>query len=655
MLLLLVLLLVGPGLAWGTNPGDRSPTVRAVCGPDSCYTAHLERRAFREAWRACRERGGNLASIRRSREARLVEELLEGLPGHLAQGPLKLWLGLQRQPRQCAPHKALRGFTWMTGDQDTSYSNWLQEEVPGSCPASRCVVVSYAADSGHTNHKWLDGSCRLAVDGYLCRFSSPRGMCPGLDGHEPVYSTPFGVTAPALRHVPFGSVATLRCAGGDTQSLLCMAREEAALPGVGRGVGWSREPPFCQEEGAPGWCAGGANGGCQHTCVDEGAFYHCQCRDGYQLGEDGRSCAPLERCPGGLAEDGQCLDVGECRGVGCRGTGVCDDPRGCPCPEGYQLEGGECVDVDECQHRPCAQLCANAEGSYLCYCRVGFTLSEDDGTSCMDVDECQYQGACQQVCINYPGRYQCHCEEGYALEPDGYSCRPLRPHLSPPRRDWGAPTTTTAPWKRRPGTATATRGLHPITPPPPPPRQEGEEPLPRARAPPQVPPQSPTTPRPTRTPHRLPETQGAWLSTPTPDRTPHRPPETQGNGHVLAANPSYPPETQGALVDAPNPTGTLHRPLETEGSRVNKTSLNGTLHRPLETEGSRVNKTSLNGTLHRSLETEGSRVNKTSPNGTLHRSLETEGSRVNKTSLNGTLHRSLETEGSRVNKTSPNG
>eukprot|EP00061_Rhincodon_typus_P002495 g17722.t1 len=192
---------------WRVGAGDGASPASALCGPESCYTAHLRRRSFSEAWRACRESGGNLASIRKHQEARLVEELLEGLPGGWGHGPLKLWLGLQRQPRQCAPHKALRGFTWMTGDQDTAYSNWLREEPPSSCPASRCVVVSYSGPSGHSNHKWLDGSCHLTVDGYLCRFSSPRGMCrglgPGPDGRLPVYATPFGVTALGLRHVPF--------------------------------------------------------------------------------------------------------------------------------------------------------------------------------------------------------------------------------------------------------------------------------------------------------------------------------------------------------------------------------------------------------------------------------------------------------------------
>ena len=32
------------------------------------------------------------------------------------------------------------------------------------------------------------------------------------------------------------------------------------------------------------------NGGCQHSCINSVGSYECQCRSGYQLSSDGRSC-----------------------------------------------------------------------------------------------------------------------------------------------------------------------------------------------------------------------------------------------------------------------------------------------------------------------------------------------------------------------------
>ncbi|XP_072106959.1 uncharacterized protein [Mobula birostris] len=396
----------------GSPPsGGGEPGVsNAVCGPDSCYTVHLRRLSFTQAWRACRETGGNLASVRRRAEAALVEELVRGLELPGRGKALKLWLGLQRQPRQCAPRKPLRGFTWTTGDQDTRFTNWLWdgagegEDGGTSCPAARCVALTYGAGDA-TDFKWVEGSCRLSVDGYLCRYTF-RGMCPPLEANAPVtYAAPFGLTSSSLRWAPFGSVATVRCSPPRAPvSVLCKARKG--------GVGWSRDPPYCRSPGVGkggGCAAGGGNGGCEQLCTESGSSYRCGCRAGFELAPDGRSC----------------LDVDECALEPC--PQLCANVPGsytCLCAPGYRLEGGECRDVDECALGQCPQLCANAPGSFQCYCRVGYRLERDEGgvAYCQDVDECQFEGSCQQMCVNYLGHFECHCREGFVLEPDGFSC-----------------------------------------------------------------------------------------------------------------------------------------------------------------------------------------------------------------------------------------
>ena len=38
--------------------------------------------------------------------------------------------------------------------------------------------------------------------------------------------------------------------------------------------------------------------------------------------------------------------------------------------------------MNECNSNPCSQECANVYGSYQCYCRRGYQLSDVDGVTC---------------------------------------------------------------------------------------------------------------------------------------------------------------------------------------------------------------------------------------------------------------------------------
>ncbi|XP_067400216.1 endosialin [Emydura macquarii macquarii] len=429
--------LVGP--ARGAWPGPET-----ACDPEGCYVVFFHRRSFLESWRSCRERGGNLATLKRHEEAAQVAELLQATGPGTGQQRL-FWIGLQRQPRQCFPQRPLRGFTWTTGDQDTLYTNWARAEPAGgaACSASRCVVLSYGPVT-RENFQWLEGSCTLPVDGYLCRFSF-SGMCHGLATEEtgPVsYTTPFGRVSGTLSHIPFGTVASVACGGAAPVSVLCMQKDDGTM-------GWSKEEPLCGEE--PGnWCEGD-NGGCQQLCVDEGPSYSCECHAGHALLPDGRSCTLADGCqnhpcqfecvpgedsgyqclcPEGyvLASDGHaCEDADECATGPCEQ--LCDNfPGGfqCRCQPGYEDDGaGGCADLDECATAPCEHQCENTEGSYLCLCHLGFSPAEEAPQHCADNDECQIPGVCQQMCVNYVGGFECYCTEGYELEADSISCAPL--------------------------------------------------------------------------------------------------------------------------------------------------------------------------------------------------------------------------------------
>uniref|UniRef100_A0A672R572 Endosialin-like n=1 Tax=Sinocyclocheilus grahami TaxID=75366 RepID=A0A672R572_SINGR len=434
----------------------------ALCREDGCFVLHFQRKIFLEAWRSCKEFEGNLATIRHPKEAAIVKELFSNV--ELRQhhrGKANIWIGLQRQPRQCSPTRPLRGFSWVTGDQDTQYTNWLQEDSASTCSSPRCVVMSYstaAHEQGH-NLKWKDGPCSISVDGYLCRYNF-RGMCTAIaseGGGNTLYSTPFNLLSTLLTHIPFGSVAAVPCPAKDDQSVLCTQKEDGT-------VGWNREPPFCSDTPKTSWCDKD-NGGCHHFCFEDDLHYYCYCNDGYLLAEDGVSCFPSDPCNGAPCEfeclrvmDGYrcacpdgfmlapdergCIDVDECLQSPCEH--ICVNAPGtfeCRCRDGYrQDEEGACEDVDECSDNPCEHACENTLGSHICHCHLGFAPLQEDQSQCHDIDECQIEGTCEQMCINYNGSFECYCEEGYTLQSDQYSCRPIGEDLETPS------TTVSNPW-----------------------------------------------------------------------------------------------------------------------------------------------------------------------------------------------------------------
>ena len=54
------------------------------------------------------------------------------------------------------------------------------------------------------------------------------------------------------------------------------------------------------------------NGGCQHTCVSSEGTHHCECKSGYQLNSDGRTCTGIFGVVGmwhhGENDTGFCFD-----------------------------------------------------------------------------------------------------------------------------------------------------------------------------------------------------------------------------------------------------------------------------------------------------------------------------------------------------------
>ncbi|KAL4666835.1 hypothetical protein H8959_005524 [Pygathrix nigripes] len=165
-------------------------------------------------------------------------------------------------------------------------------------------------------------------------------------------------------------------------------------------------------------CALG-NGGCQHHCVQLTITRHrCQCRPGFQLQEDGRRCVRRSPC---ADRNGGCMH--RCQVV--RGLAHCE------CHAGYQLaaDGKACEDVDECAAglAHCAHGCLNTQGSFKCVCHAGYELGAD-GRQCYRIEmeivnSCEANnGGCSHDCSHTSAGPLCTCPRGYELHTDQRTC-----------------------------------------------------------------------------------------------------------------------------------------------------------------------------------------------------------------------------------------
>ncbi|CAL8103565.1 unnamed protein product [Calicophoron daubneyi] len=207
-------------------------------------------------------------------------------------------------------------------------------------------------------------------------------------------------------------------------------------------------------------CSSGEHS-CQHVCLNTYGSYRCECYSGYRQDPNDRDrCLPETGCdPLCATNEGACAGRfcthGTCRSVYVDGM----IQNQCECQNGYQ--GPQCqFDIDECSHsslNKCDQLCYNLPGSYICACRPGFILQNDNrtclkisdmcGNGCLNGGECKqifrcvcppgFEGPrcdqrsakclkamqCDHYCLtDTDGSFSCACRPGYQLASDGHSC-----------------------------------------------------------------------------------------------------------------------------------------------------------------------------------------------------------------------------------------
>lgn len=407
-----------------------------LCTSNACLTLHMDKVNFTKATNNCVDNGGHLMTIRDREEEDVVLSLLSQTHRRHQERALRFWIGLKLNSGNCSlADKTLRGFKWVSGEEDSHYSNWGREPDP-TC-TERCVRAQYTL--GQNQLKWIATGCKQSAF-YVCKFNF-RGMCKPLVLLGPGqinYTVPFSKKPQRnkMQSYPFGTYANIECSDQQFHFALCKSVDNIYQ--------WSEPGPFCK---AGKQDCSVNQGGCAHLCHQDGDEVKCSCREGYDLREDGFSCRVKDLCDVDtcehqcvMGESGfscrcwhgfelaknqrNCLDIDECQSQVCEDHFCVNTPGSytCKCKDGYELIHGKCRDVNECKRSTCEQNCLNNNGSYSCYCNEGFVLSKD-GKSCTDIDEC-ISNPCQFTCTNIPGSFMCTCQQGFHLETDGATCAP---------------------------------------------------------------------------------------------------------------------------------------------------------------------------------------------------------------------------------------
>lgn len=363
-----------------------------LCISDACFTLHHNELSFEKAQQDCEVNGGNLMTLRNRNEESKLLELIRTHGGKR----LKIWIGLKRNKVECMLDiKTLKGFKWVSGEEDSQYSNWKKE--PTSTCLERCVKADYTS-SDPDQLKWTEAACKTSAV-YACKFPF-TGMCNPLSllGSEKVeYVAPFSSEPlkSKIQLLPKGTFAVIYCGKQELGYSVCND--------VNNTYNWSDPGPFCQLEKQS---CGVSNGGCEHLCRQEADAARCLCKEGYELEEDGFSCRLMDLCGPDSCEH-RCV-MGE--------SGI-----NCGCPSGFELSENKynCSDVDECRSEVCQdRVCVNTAGSYRCVCQDGYEMVDGE---CQGADECARSG-CEYGCRNNNGSVSCSCGEGFVLSQDGHSC-----------------------------------------------------------------------------------------------------------------------------------------------------------------------------------------------------------------------------------------
>ncbi|XP_076323491.1 uncharacterized protein LOC143232214 [Tachypleus tridentatus] len=159
------------------------------------------------------------------------------------------------------------------------------------------------------------------------------------------------------------------------------------------------------------------NGNCDHICKTSPRGLECECRKGWRLDTDKRSC----------------VDINECKVNDRCGAAKCFDTPGsyvCRCPEHEHMiakehteTGGNvqfsirCMEKNWCDE-VCDHYCDIGHSKYACACFPGYTLKNNACQKTCKIDN----GGCQYTCSNTETGTLCSCPVNSTLKSDNQSC-----------------------------------------------------------------------------------------------------------------------------------------------------------------------------------------------------------------------------------------
>ncbi|XP_069810856.1 thrombomodulin [Dendropsophus ebraccatus] len=362
-----------------------------VCLDNTCYSISWDAQRYSKAKKSCKIKKGQLITVKNSVQGDAIAMLM----AMEQREDAKVWIGLEQPPRsKCTDlQQPLRGFTWVTGDSRTDYTNW--RTIEQKCDATPlCVTV-------RKDGTWEETLCENKADGYVCEISYSLPCSPLL--LPPSYSVTYYHLALGIGNIgnpvfPPGTIAEIATFPNITK-LTCEDKRDGT-------VAWSMETP-----GA--WSCLVENGGCEHDCIVVSEMAECKCPSGSELKADLRGCTkPCDPNPCSQ----HCIPS--------------PDPPGffCMCSEGYILaaDSKTCEDIDDCAANPniCEHHCTNTIGGFICGCQPGFEMVEGTcepgdtcSPECLDIDECVNPTTlCEHGCDNFPGGYSCVCDEGFVID-----------------------------------------------------------------------------------------------------------------------------------------------------------------------------------------------------------------------------------------------
>ncbi|KAK5885762.1 hypothetical protein CesoFtcFv8_016867 [Champsocephalus esox] len=118
----------------GSLAGLSEAEHETLCTSNACFTLHMNEVLFDKAVQNCDHNGGYVMTVRDREEEDVLRLLLSRIQRKSQDRASTFWIGLKLHKKDCVlPDKTLKGFKWVSGEEDSNYSNWEADEVKCLC------------------------------------------------------------------------------------------------------------------------------------------------------------------------------------------------------------------------------------------------------------------------------------------------------------------------------------------------------------------------------------------------------------------------------------------------------------------------------------------------------------------------------------------